>query len=65
MTNYWNKFAHIVEKNLDIVPGDVNGDGRVGISDVTALIDLLLGGVNNDSADVNGDGNVSIAEARQ
>lgn len=62
LTNYWNKFAHIVEKNLDIVPGDVDGDGRVGISDVTALIDLLLGGVNNDNADVNGDGNVSIAD---
>ncbi len=62
LTNYWNKFAHIVEKNLDVVPGDVDGDGRVGISDVPSLIDLLLGGGSIDSADVDGDGVVSISD---
>ena len=46
------------------MPGDVNGDGSVTIADVTALIDLLLGGniINNDAADVNGDAAVSIKD---
>ena len=44
--------------------GDVNGDGSVTISDVTALIDLLLGGgtINNPAADCNGDTNVTISD---
>jgi hypothetical protein len=43
--------------------GDVNGDGQVNISDVTALIDLLLGGGEAPAqADVNNDGNVSISD---
>lgn len=44
--------------------GDVNGDGSVNISDVTALIDLLLGGgtISNPAADANQDGNVNISD---
>ena len=40
----------------------MNGDNSVAIADVTALIDLLLGGgtVNNPSADCNTDGSVTI-----
>ena len=45
--------------------GDVNHDGNVNIADVTALIDMLLGG-NDDActicADVNGDESVNIAD---
>ena len=47
----------------DILLGDINSDGIVSIDDVTALIDLLLGGhdVDNiDAADVNGDNNIGI-----
>ena len=42
----------------------MNGDGNVTISDVTALIDLLLGGgtINNPAADCNGDTNVTISD---
>ena len=41
--------------------GDVDGDGKVAISDVTALIDILLsGGTAPGSADVNGDNKVTI-----
>ena len=45
-----------------IVTGDVNGDGNVNISDVTALINLLLTkqGQSNPAADVNGNGEVNI-----
>ncbi len=44
--------------------GDVNGDGSISISDVTALIDLLLSNGNLPAtADVNADGGVSISDA--
>lgn len=44
--------------------GDVNTDGAVNISDVTALIDYLLGGgnINADYADVNEDSGINIAD---
>ena len=46
------------------VRGDVNGDGSVNISDVTALIDLLLGGgtISNPAADCNQDGSATISD---
>ncbi|MBR5674064.1 MAG: hypothetical protein IKW97_06650 [Muribaculaceae bacterium] len=45
------------------IRGDVNGDGSVNISDVTTLIDLLLGnGSTSEAADVNGDGSVNISD---
>lgn len=46
--------------------GDVNNDGFVTISDVTSLIDYLLGSepalFNADNADLNGDGDITIAD---
>ena len=44
--------------------GDVNNDGLVNISDVTTLINLLLGGNagGNAAADCNSDGNVNITD---
>ncbi len=49
-----------------VMPGDVNGDNEVGIGDVSALIDYLLGlgddWFNTEAADVNGDTIVSIAD---
>lgn len=50
-------------------PGDVNCDGFVNISDVTDLIDYLLGSdvVNfkAGNADLDGDGNVNIADVTE
>ena len=46
--------------------GDVNGDGSVSITDMTALIDYLLSGdasgINLDAADCNADSNVTITD---
>ena len=43
--------------------GDVNGDDNVNISDVTALIDMILQGATaNAGADCNLDGNVNISD---
>lgn len=45
-------------------PGDMDGDGKVAIGDVTDLIDLLLNGNagGNAAADVDGDGTVGISD---
>ena len=45
-----------------VVPGDVNGDGEVNISDVSDIIDLILSGRLSDAGDVNGDGEVNITD---
>ena len=44
--------------------GDVNGDGRINVSDVAALINMILGleAMNQSSADVNGDGKVNVSD---
>lgn len=46
--------------------GDVDMDGEIGISDVSALIDYLLSGdatgIDLDAADVDGDSEVAIAD---
>ena len=46
--------------------GDVNGDGSINISDITELIDIILGGFANydvlQRADVNYDNSVNIAD---
>ena len=52
-------------KAATTVIGDVDGDGEVNISDISAIIDILLrGGSDSDmsQADVNGDGEVNIAD---
>ena len=56
--------GYFSEKGGAFLRGDVNGDGSVNISDVTALIDLLLGDgtINNPAADCNNDTNVTISD---
>ncbi len=50
-----------VRQNLT---GDVNGDGRVNVSDVSALINMILGleSMNQESADVNSDGRINVSD---
>ncbi|MBQ3363886.1 MAG: starch-binding protein [Muribaculaceae bacterium] len=47
---------------LEKVAGDVNGDGEVSISDINAIIDMILSGNPSDAGDVNGDGEVGISD---
>ncbi len=46
------------------ITGDVNGDGRINVSDVAALINMILGleAMNQSSADVNGDDKVNVSD---
>ena len=44
--------------------GDVNGDGKVNVSDVSALINMIMGltAMDQSAADVNGDGKVNVSD---
>ena len=60
--DWWRNFKYIngiVNPNL---PGDLNGDGEVGIADVNALVDAILAKDGDGLYDVNGDGEVTIAD---
>ena len=62
MHEIWGKFNHIVPF-IGAGPGDVDGDGELGITDVTTLIDQLLNGNELPAyADVDGDGIVGITD---
>ena len=73
---YWG-LSHVIKdgkiiykgmcyKEPAAVAGDVNGDGRLTIADVTALIDILLGGGHGGGyympGDINMDNHLSIAD---
>ena len=49
----------------DFILGDVDRDGQVGVSDITALVDYILsreGDIDLNGADVTQDGNIEIAD---
>ena len=50
----------------EIIKGDVNGDGKVDMSDVTDLVQYILGNPADDfieeAADVNGDGEIGMPD---
>ena len=48
------------------VPGDVNGDGQINITDVILILRHIAGWnttIDDDAADVNKDGRVTILDA--
>ena len=59
----WERFVNVVGIPGS-EPGDLNGDGRLSVSDITGLIDAILSGnaeiLDNPYADVNGDGRINI-----
>ena len=62
----WSNSSWVPYTGSSTMRGDVNGDGSVNISDVTALIDYLLSGnpsgVNVTAADCNQDSSVNISD---
>ena len=59
---YIDDFTLYYNEDSGVLPGDVNGDGTVNISDVNVLINMILAGNNDKSGDVNGDGAVNISD---
>ena len=57
-----NQTAAFWYMKSSFLPGDVNRDGEVNISDISVLIDMILGGVQSPDGDVNGDGEVNITD---
>ena len=56
-------FHYTIVAGPAVIPGDVDGDGLVTISDVTTLIDILLSGAPaSAAADVDGDSRVTISD---
>ena len=59
--------ALTVTKGASYIPGDINCDGLVNVTDITALISYLLGGqpqpFNHAAADVTGDGDINVTDA--
>ena len=52
-----------VKEGSPNIPGDINGDGKVDIADVNAVINMMLGKAEQTaSGDVTGDGKVDIAD---
>ena len=64
--SYWGRFIIIDDEPAPVAPGDVNGDGIVDISDMNALINVVLSRESADKyegrADVTGDGVVDISD---
>ena len=56
-------FVYKNEPRPQVLTGDVTGDGQVDISDVNAVINVMLGKTaQTPAADVNGDGTVDISD---
>ena len=56
---YWQLFGQACGNT----PGDVDDDGIIGVTDITQLIDSLMGaGQSTPRANVDGDGSVSIID---
>ena len=56
------EFGHKPEEQQP-VEGDVNGDGKVDVADISAILNHMAGTQDySNSADVNGDGTVDVAD---
>lgn len=60
---YVDDVTFVYSNQFDTITGDVTGDGMVDISDVNALINMMLGkAAPTPEADINSDGNVDISD---
>ena len=58
--NYYIKFVYGSSEGGD--KGDLNGDGNVNSSDISALYTALLNGTEDTAYDVNGDGEINAGD---
>ena len=62
----WSEFKNIEEFGVDYVLGDANNDGRVNVSDFTAIANCIMGTPPSTfvekAADVNVDGSINVAD---
>jgi hypothetical protein len=59
---YWQKFTNIVD-DAGLYKGDINCDGCIDISDINAIINMMLGKSESvDAADINDDAEVDISD---
>ena len=61
-TDGWKEFTNIVEMEPEFTPGDVNGDSRVSVADITTVVDAILNESSDAAYDVNGDSRVSVTD---
>ena len=65
-TGWWSadhfRLSYLEQPKPEFVTGDVDGDGKVNISDVVAVINAIAGTGNYERADVNGDGKTNITD---
>ncbi len=57
--------GYVIPGDDPVVPADVNGDGTLNVTDVTLLVDILLGAATIEDGmtpDVNGDGDLNITD---
>ena len=52
-------------KDESALLGDVNGDGIVNVSDVTALVNVILATENYENCDINGDGTINVSDVTE
>ena len=57
----WNKIENIAEMDAS-EKGDMTGDGIANVTDLVALVDILMSDMDDASADLNGDGVVNITD---
>ena len=67
---YTQKYTpeEVEEEEDEVKRGDVNGDGSVKLSDLTALNSYLVGvkengDINTEAADIDGDGKITVADS--
>ncbi len=59
-----NEWQGHVEIKRSSITGDVNGDGKVNVTDVTTLVNMILGVIpkNEERGDVDGNGIVNVSD---
>ena len=62
----WGYFHLTGKETVTLLPGDVNGDGEVNVTDAVALANYVMGDIPEtfyfEAADLNGDEDVNVSD---